>query len=240
MMNLGDVHMGSPAHDAKLFQKAVEYIKAHDDCYWVSTGDLLDVALKDSKSDVYTAMPLEKEFKLLTEALAPIADKCLGIVGSNHHHRFDRSVGMSLDQLLCDKLGVPFLGITGLVNVVCDKAAYYVAMHHGFGGGRTRGAKTANLAYFGTIIPGADLYLSGHTHTYVSFPEDIPYIDRKRGLLVDYQAHFVCTAHFLKWKNSYGESKLYKPSTPGAALVTLHAHATGNRNSKRVDSALFN
>ena len=112
-------------------------------------------------------------------------------------------------------------------------------MHHGVGGGKVRGSKTTNLQRLFNIWPGADLYMEGHTHTYDHFIDKVQYIDRKRGIVSEYQATFVTTAHFMSWRESYGEDKKFTPSQEGSAFVTLKHAGAGNFGNKRIKSDLF-
>jgi hypothetical protein len=240
LFNLGDVHRGDLCCIDSLFHKAIYAIERTPNAFWVSTGDLLNCAFKDSVSDSYKSKPLGAEFKTLKAELAPIAQKCLGVTTSNHHRRFEKKVGMSLDEILCDSLGLPFMGNSCIINLTLGRACYYVALHHGIGGGRMRGGKTNNLERFFDIYPGADIYMQGHTHTFDFFIEKIQYIDRKRGSLVSYPAYFCTTAHFLEWKESYGEEYRFKPSKEGCAVLTLYHRKKGNFAVKKVKADLFN
>jgi hypothetical protein len=234
LFNLGDVHRGDHCCNVPLFHKVVKAIRDNDKAAWVSTGDLLNVALKTSVSDSYKSDPLGVEFKKLKAELKPIAHKCLGIVGSNHHKRFEKSVGMNLDELICESLRIPYLGISNVINITLGRASYYTAMHHGVGGGVLRGGKTTNLERLDTIYPGCDIYLEGHTHTYASFCNLIQYVDKKRDKITQYKAWYCCAAHFLDWKKSYGEEKKYRPMPPGAAFLHLKHCGAGNQKNKKV------
>jgi hypothetical protein len=240
LFNLGDVHRGDLCCKERLFHKAIRAIAATENAYWVSTGDMLNCAFKDSVSDSYKSAPLGVEYKTLREELRPIAHKCLGMVSSNHHRRFERTTGMSLDEILCDGLGIPFLGNSAVINLTLGRASYYIAMHHGIGGGRMRGGKTNNLERFFEIYPGCDIYMQGHTHTFDFFIDKVQYVDRKRNLLTEYPAYFCTTAHFLDWKESYGEEMRFKPSAEGCAVLTLFHNRSGNFAAKRVKADLFN
>jgi hypothetical protein len=241
IFNLGDVHRGDLCCDDSLFRKAVKEIAGGPGCYWVSTGDLLNCAFKDSVSDSYKSKPLGVEFRELTSELAPIASKCLGFVKSNHHARFERVAGMSLDEMLADTLKIPFLGGSGVINVTVGRASYYIALHHGIGGGKMRGGKTNNLERLEAIYPGADIYMEGHTHTYEFFVNEAHFINRKLHLLSAYQAHFCTTGHFLHWKDSYGEDKKLRPGVKGCAVITLKSlSGAGNIDRKQVRGDLFN
>ena len=238
--NLGDVHRGDDACNVALFRKVVNTIAEDDIGWWISTGDLLNVALKTSVSDSSKSKPLGKEFDLLIEELQPIKKRCLGIVDSNHHRRFDRAVGMSLDAVISSHvdLQIPYLGKIGVLNVVCDSAAYYIVLHHGVGFGRKRGSKANNLEELGDIIPSADVYMEGHTHSYDYFINEVPYIDKKRQLLNYHKAHFATTGHFLNWEDSYAQDFKLRPKPQGVAMVTLSANTVGRSAMKSVKCVL--
>lgn len=240
LFNIGDVHRGDEGCNVRLFHKAINEVKNGKNTYWVSTGDLLNVALKTSLSDCYKSKNLAEEFKLIINELSPIAEKCLGLVESNHHRRFDKATGLSLDEQICDKLQIPFLGKLGVINVMCKQAAYYIVMHHGVGSGRKRGAKTNNTAALGELIPGADIYFEGHTHSFDHFIDEVPYIDKKRKLLRYHPASFVVTGHFLEWEASYAMDYKLPPRPQGASFIELTSNTVGNSSNKKVKADLYN
>jgi len=234
LINLGDVHRGDFCHNNKTFMRVVNYINDHSNVYWVSTGDLLNVALRNSKSNVYASKSPQDEFDLLMAELKPIANKCLGIVKSNHHARFDRETGLSLDQLITERLEIPFLGGIGVVNITCGAAAYFIVIHHGIGMGKMRGGKTNNTEYLSRVVPGADIYLEGHTHSFDHFINEAQNIDRKRNIVSSIPVHFVVTGHFLDWEDSYAADLKLPPMPLGSARMILKWAGRGNAINKSV------
>jgi len=87
LFNLGDIHRGDLCCNTKLVHKAIRAIAATENAYWVSTGDMLNCAFKNSVSDSYKSAPLGVEYKWLRNELKPIAHKCLGVVTSNRQKR---------------------------------------------------------------------------------------------------------------------------------------------------------
>ncbi len=239
LFNLGDVHRGSKAHDNALFTRAIEYIKTHENTYWLSTGDLLDVNLATGKFFDYDSMALNEEYYALLSQLAEIKNKGLCLVGSNHHKRFDRATGLSIDKLIARELGIDYLGAMGLVNITCGRTSYFTALHHGIGGGRRRGAKSNNAELLERCVPGADIYLEGHTHTYDTWLDEVPYIDRKRGLFSTSVARFAVTGHCMSWDSSYALEKKYEPKPAGFAMLDIKANMAGNKRNKRTKCELF-
>ena len=64
------------------------------------------------------------------------------------------------------------MGYTGFVLFFIGNKSYKIFMHHGAGGGRKRGAKTIRLNEWAQFVE-ADLYVQGHTHTYVQFNDEM-------------------------------------------------------------------
>jgi len=223
IVNLGDVHFGNPFCDWTGFFKIVDYIQRHPDVYWVSTGDILEVNTKNNKTFDHDGMSLQEELTEVCDALKPIAEKCLGIVGSNHHYRVQRQIGLSLDALLAELLGIPFLGFSGFLRIVVGNIGYFIAMHHSMGFGKSRGAKVNNLQRLGDIYKGYDLYLTGHTHCYTTFIDSNIILDRKHYCNMEVKARYVTTGHYLDYEGSYAEMGMLTPAPKGSAEITLHA-----------------
>lgn len=238
ILNLGDIHFGNAAFHKPLLDKAIEYILNNPNCYWLSTGDIFEMALKDSLSFTYGGMAPSHEFYKVASLLKPIASKCLGLVESNHHDRFKRATSFSVDKLLADEIKIPFLGTLAVIKVTCGSASYYIAMLHGTGGGKQRGSKVNNTQNLINIVGGCDVYMNGHTHTYNHFPDLIYYVDKKRGNLVGMESQFVTTGHCLKYFDSYALGKWY-PTPMGFAQITLKHALSGNHNNKDVSCKLF-
>jgi len=159
--------------------------------------------------------------------LAPIRHKCLGFVASNHHNRISKEVGLSLDKVLADRARIPFLGISATIKIVCGRAAYFVFMHHGCGGG-TDGNKVNRALKLAQNLIGADVYLTGHTHSFSHVPDIHKIIDRKRDKLTQITTHHVTTGHYLRYEGSYAEDMGLKEKPIGSALITFGFNDTGN------------
>jgi len=239
LFNLGDIHRGNKAHDNNLFKKVVNYIKEHDNCYWLSTGDLLDVTIPSNKFFDFDGLKLESEYEYLISDLYDIRKKGLCIVGSNHHKRFERAVGMSLDKMLAKELGIDYLGHFGLINILCGKNSYVTALHHGIGRGRTRGSKSNNFERLANLAPCADLYLEGHTHTYDTWKTVNNYIDRKRNKTTKMLSTFVVTGHCLTWGDSYAAELKLEEQPKGFAMIELLGSSIGRAEDKKVKVDLF-
>jgi len=233
IVNLGDIHFGNRNSDLNLLFKNIEYIKNNDNVYWVSTGDIFEVAIRGSKvADVHESMSLRQELDFLGDILEPIAHKCLGIVGSNHSDRIEKETSLNIDEMFCSLYNMPYLGVTGRFRVKLDGVGYYFCMHHGVGGGRKKGTgidRATELAY---IHPGYDIYLEGHTHkpnwTFDTFRE----LDRKHQAEIERICYFAITGSYLMYEEGYAEKKKLHPAVLGSSVVTLSSGKAWNQ--KRV------
>ena len=233
LVNLADIHRGNNNCDTRLLSNHINKIAEDESVYWVSTGDLLETAIKTSKSSVYEASTPQEELEALAEELKPIRKKCLGFVASNHQNRIKKDVGLSLDKYLAAAARIPFLGIGAVIKVVCGRVAYFVKLHHGVGGG-TDGNKVNRAMKLAQNTLGADIYMTGHTHSF-SYVQDVQQlIDRKRDKLTNIVTHHIIAGHYLKYKGCYAEDMGLKEKPRGCAVVHLAGNNTGNQQNKQI------
>ena len=231
--NLGDIHRGNNNCDTNLLKKLINVIAADPEAYWVSTGDLLETAIKSSKSSCYESSTPEEEIEALSAELEPIRLKCLGFVSSNHQNRIKKEVGLSLDKVLADRARIPYLGVSAIIKVVCGACAYFISLHHGVGGG-TDGNKVNRAMKLSQNVHGCDVYMTGHTHSF-SYIQDIStVVDRKRDKLTEMVTHHVTTGHFLEYKGSYAEDLGLKAKPRGSSAVILGFHRVGRQDLKDI------
>lgn len=231
---LGDVHYGDNQADRSMFQRVVDRIGSDDDTYAIITGDLLNVGIADSVTGSYGSMTLGEELDKMCEILKPIANKVLGTVSSNHHARLERRTGMSLDKEVSERVGIKHLGHIGMFNIVVGNNCYYFAVHHGAGGGRTMGAKANEIARLQEVVPGCDIYLQGHTHTFQHYLSKSYYVNRKKSKISELDSHFVTTGHFLNYERSYAAEMKLRPSAKGSAMIRLGDQKEGCVGKKSV------
>ena len=85
----------------------------------------------------------------LLRELAPIADKCLGLLYGNHEHAFSRYYFIDVARYLAERFAVPMLGYTALLRLEIEIGRGTKAHHqtwpltifaeHGATGGGTDG-----------------------------------------------------------------------------------------------------
>ena len=163
---MGDTHIGHPNTDMKLLQKHIDLIK-NSRAPWVHLGDWVDAISTDDRrfSIEDRRMTVVESYMDMEELFNPIVPSCLAVLRGNHGSKWSRTEG-DMIKIIARRWGVPYLGYQGFVLFNSTK----IFMHHGAGGGRKRGAKTIRLNDWSSFIE-ADLYLQGHTHTYVQFTD---------------------------------------------------------------------
>ena len=161
---LGDVHIGSKECNVSLFKEWVEMVRQDPFGYAVIIGDIMNMGLKNSKSNVYeeTLNPMEqKEF--CYELLSPIADRILAGCPGNHEQRMVKEVGTNpMYDVFCRlriedryRENVCFLKLT-VGKCGKNPNTYGVVLTHG-------SSKNKDLTWT-YAVDGADAFISGHTH----------------------------------------------------------------------------
>lgn len=94
---LSDTHIGDANADINTLKRIINYIKDTPECYCILLGDILNTALKTSKSDIYSeTLSIADAQKLAVELLSPIKDKIIAMSPGNHENRVWREVGVDL------------------------------------------------------------------------------------------------------------------------------------------------
>ena len=161
---LGDVHIGSKEFDLELFNQWIEMVKNDPNGAVVIIGDMMNMGLRNSKSNVYEEKlsPMEQK-ELCYELLLPIADKIIGGCPGNHEYRAVKEVGTNpLYDVFCRlriedryRENVCFIKLT-VGKQGKNPNTYGVVLTHG---------KSKNKDELWTYsVDGCDCFISGHTH----------------------------------------------------------------------------
>lgn len=214
---LGDVHKGSPSHDRGLWRKWLAYVESRGNASLLGTGDFLNSALKDSKSESYDEkMTVGKAKRELRGELAPLAKagRLDALCPGNHEDRIYRAVGDCPIQDVCDFLSVPYFDSAALFVFRVGKVEYEVYVRHGTGTGQA----LTNLAKSGRVIR-ADLYVTGHTHRQAVAIDDI--FEREGRSVGRRKMYFLSSGSFLGYEK-YAAVRGYPPSHMGAPRVYMN------------------
>ncbi len=188
-----DEHVGNVLADEELMAATIKRVAGDPDCYWVSTGDRLElIAPNDPRFEAgkappwftfeMLADPAEAQIARYTELYKPIAHKCLATVQGNHEwdelKYSSRDVYHDLDR----RLGIPAarsLGLSGFLRLrfvsTGDKVVWrpVVYLFHGSGSASSVSSVINRLRRQATIYT-ADVYCMGHYHIRAG-AEDVRY-----------------------------------------------------------------
>ena len=162
---LGDVHIGSKEFDLELFLEWRKMVESDPNGAVVIIGDMMNMGLRNSKSNVYEEKlsPMEQK-EMCYELLKPIADKILGGCSGNHEYRSVKEVGMNpLYDVFC-RLCIEdrYRENACFIKLNVGKQGknpntYGLVLTHGSSKG-----KDEKWTY---SVDGCDCFISGHTHT---------------------------------------------------------------------------
>ena len=161
---LGDVHLGSKECDMNLLKQWVEMVKNDPNGVVVIIGDMMNMGLRNSKSNVYEEVlsPMQQK-ELCYEILNPIADKIIGACSGNHEYRSVKEVGTNpLYDVMCRmRIEDRYRENACFIKLTVGKQGknpitYGIVLTHG--SSKTKDEKWT----YG--VDGCDCFISGHTH----------------------------------------------------------------------------
>lgn len=230
---ISDVHIGDKLCNLKLLKQVLERIKNEPNTYTIINGDLCNMALKDSKSDVYSdnLSPMEQVLEVI-DLLEPIRDKILVLSSGNHEDRTQRSTNIDVLRLVAKQLKLEqryadgwwylFLRFGEKGQGRKAPMCYQITGYHGSGGGRKVGGKANRLEEMSQVVV-ADLYIQGHTHKPLSTKGTIFIPDYANNTLNKKQLHYLMTNSFLDY-GGYGEKLGFPPTDNTPTEAKLDAH----------------
>lgn len=229
ILPIADVHIGDRLANLKLFKEVLERIKKEPNTYTIINGDLCNMALKNSKSDVYSdsLSPMEQVITMVNY-LKPIKNKILVIGTGNHEDRTKKETNIDVMRLIARELGIEeryadswwYLYLTFGQDNKKRPITYGITGIHGYGGGRKSGGKINRLEDMTQVVI-ADLYLMSHTHKPISTKNCIyiPYYQSK--VLSKQEMYYLMTNSFLESDNGYAEKMGFPPSNTSITEAQL-------------------
>lgn len=204
---------------------------------WISVKDLGDLG--------------KKCMTRVRDLFMPIRHKCLGLLIGNHELKYELHTEQeSLHHWLCQELQVPFLGYCCLFDIhFCrtvgqkipalratlpprrgenrhsDTKTFRVFVHHGAGYATTPGGKLNKLVQAMNSFD-AQLFFLGHCHDQVARREPMLSANSDCTKLTQRVRLGLISGSYLKTYSqgsmSYGEQKMYRPTSLGAAVAKIH------------------
>jgi predicted phosphodiesterase len=213
---LGDVHLGAPMHQADRWQEWLDYLCSRDDVSMIGTGDFLNAALKDSKSDAYEeVMTVGQAKRVLRKQLAPLAEagRLDLMISGNHEARIHRAVGDCPIEDIADMLGCPYDRTAALIVYRVGDVEYDFFVRHGTGNGQS-----AVALLKGAMMIDAEVYITGHVHQQM-IRVDEHFV--REGMRVVRKKRVYCSSGSFLGLEGYALERGYVPGRIGAPRIHL-------------------
>jgi len=231
---IGDLHLGDPHNNYKLCAQLIDQIKNDPIAVCILNGDIMNTATAGSKSDVYAeTLSPDEQVNDAVGLLLPIKDKIIGITSGNHERRIATVSGIDTMRYVATKIGCldcydpdglfVFLrfGATSDCHSRYRPQWYSIYVTHGTGGGKKVGAKANGLEDMAAIVD-ADIYVQGHTHQPLAFPQSFYRVSASNSTVVEVDKLFVNAPALLDY-GGYSQRGRYKPASKQCPVIILHA-----------------
>ena len=227
---ISDIHLGDKLCNLKALKKVLQEIKDEPNTYTILNGDMCNVALKNSKSDVYSddMSPMEQMIEL-SSLLEPIKDKILVIGSGNHDMRIAKETNIDIIRVVARELGIEERYAEGMWYLFlqfgkCRRGRpiqYEITGYHGNVGGRKPGSKINRLEEM-SAISIADLYLMSHSHKPI-ITKGITYMpDEQHQTMIKKELYYLMTNSFVEY-GGYAETMGLPPSNTGMTEALLNS-----------------
>lgn len=229
---ISDVHIGDKTANLKAFKEALERIKNEPNTYTILNGDLCNIALKNSKSDVYSdeLTPMEQVLRILN-FLEPIKDKILVMSNGNHEDRITKDTSIDVLYLVAKQLHLEqiyspswwYLYLSFGHNAAKgDKRPmlYTLTGYHGSGSAQTTGAKANKVKKMSQVVL-ADCYIMSHVHEPITTKGVIFAPDYQHKTIVKKEMYYCISNAFVEYQSSYAEKMGLIPSNNGISEIEL-------------------
>ena len=222
-----DLHKGSRHHMTEQAKKHRDWVADGPDRYTIDLGDATENGTRTSVGDaVYEqTMSPEEQLEAVVEYYRPLKGKVLGVCRGNHGKRTQNASGIDPDKWLAREMGCPYIMNEKVLALTVGDSRwghqYLVFARHKICNASTPqgviAAMTKNLGR----IPGCDVYLFGHTHSYVYHSQAAMVPDPRHDRCRKIEQHMVTSGSFLEYEDSYAEECPFGIPTDGMALVRL-------------------
>ena len=117
---LADEHIGDEHHDALWLDERLQAIKKDDRAMVIINGDILNTALRNGVSDIYSEkMNLGAAIEYATKLLEPIKEKIIAGTIGNHEYRAYKEAGIDVMNVTFANMGIAdrYLHEGGLIYI---------------------------------------------------------------------------------------------------------------------------
>lgn len=230
---LGDCHGGHRCFDERLLDYYLGLVDANTRI--LILGDLFEAANRKSpgRGPADQVMTVSEQRKFWQRKLEPFKGQIDAAVTGNHEERIPNEGGDDMMEVLCELLGIKYLGYAGVVMYSTEKSgkcAYTIAIRHGSSNAILAGS-AMNSAQRNLWNVLADVYVSGHVHK-PSFSTNIIEVPNpENGVMLQREQYIITNGALLRAKGSYAELKGYPVAKPCQAIIKLSM----NKHKRKIE-----
>ena len=238
LVPIADSHDSDAFADEKYVEERVKLIQNTPNAFALLNGDIMNMATKGSKSDVYAdKYGPNEQLNRCIDRFYPIRDRILGVTEGNHERRVSRDTGIDVMERFARELGIyDRYSPSGLYVIIrCGalssrkkesngsgrvrQICYTLYMTHGSRGGRKAGGKINALIEMSSIV-AADIYLHGHTHLGAIIPGVLKVPDLRNDRIQTNEVLYINTSAALDY-GGYCEQGGYQPLSKKSPIIYL-------------------
>jgi hypothetical protein len=220
-------HIGAKQSSIAFISEVIRQIKEDPLARWLYMGDAGECVIKTSKGNIYEQLlnPGD-QLRVAAGLLAPIKDKGLFGIRGNHGNRVDKDSGLGWDETLCARIGIPYLGVSCLGNIILrytktSRLNFSLFAHHGSASAVTPAGKMG-AGHKAEQLVAADIICTAHTHacgTCWPFKHFAQADGRERRIRWHTIHAYVCGSAYDS-RSGYAEEKMYTPMMPEHMVIT--------------------
>lgn len=213
---LADLHLGESTCNIKAFRKWRDMILEASNRYVILNGDVINMALKDSKSDIYSEkLKPSEQLELLKKELEPVKHRILVATGGNHDKdRVAKGTGIDILQHIFLELGIPevYVPAGAFLKVKFGKRTYNQKQQvYNFYINHQTSSSLPTIERFCGNLDGVDCYVFSHVHKPLSRVISKVCVDSRNDTIRQKDCYILITGSFLDWIGSYGQAKNMQP-----------------------------
>ena len=211
-----DLHFGSELFSEQKWKAVKKKIQDNESAYICWIGDIMENAIPNSKSDVFTqkySPAQQKEWA--AQELFDLSGKTIAVVPGNHEHNrttkisglyplYDACMLAGIDQKYRDTIAYLDIGV-GTRNDAKKKQVHY------FGQIQHASRETANAGY-SDYTDGIDFFAFGHDHRPMDRPRAKMVFDQHNKAIYKRNIENINCGSFCKF-GGYGAKGAYRPQS---------------------------
>lgn len=236
---IADTHYGDGLTDEKYIDSVIAYIIAKPNRFVILNGDLMNVALKDSVSDVYgDKLTPSEQLKHTANKFRPllVGGRILAMGTGNHEDRTSKSTNLDMSYFLAKEMGIedrysadPFLLYVKFGRSKnsrpsrINKNVYGIYVWHGSGSSGKRSGGKLNKVMDMSLTIDTDVYIMSHHHDPMVKP-DVIYRDDCNNMSISKRKRYYLVSNAWQDFGGYGQKFGFKPTSTDITSFILNGN----------------